>query len=402
MNEMLHNIGHKVLVPVRRFQIKSLITEGKRNRNRTKTHKNNTMAFICNYPQGWNSFKTVFEELKSKKDCKVFLIGYVNDRYPSSTELFWKSIDKDAVIAKEGEIPSIKSLSIDVVFRQTPYDDEFPKEYSARELSKVAKLCYIPYGYQMSKGIHLQSEYNDWFFPFLTAIFACNEPSYKYCVDKANSHSSMHDIKVFNYGYPRFELLEHLNGKKSAEKFLWIPRWSADDIHNNGTSFFKYSELLCEYFDNNRGLSLIIRPHPLMFKNFVKQKLMTEDEVNQYKRKIEVTPNVFLDEESDYLISFNQVDAMIADYSTLIVEFFASGKPIIYCGDVEGINEEISEMVSLMYLATDWDTLEKKINALSVGHDSGYADRKRFIDSFFRMNNNSVSKRIVDSCLNEI
>jgi len=401
MNEAIHKIGHKVLAPIRRIQSKNLKREGKRNRNRTqRMKKHNAVVFIVNYPQGWNSFKKVYEELKKIDSCKVMLIGYENDRYPNSTELFWKSIDHDAIIARDGSVPSIDSLLVDVVFRQTPYDDEYPEEYSARNLSKIAKLCYIPYGYQMSKEIHLQSEYNDWFFPFLTAIYACNDYTYKYCIDKARSYSSTKDIKVFNYGYPRFELLQQSNNK-AVKRFLWIPRWSVDDLNNNGTSFFKYYRLLFEFFSNNRSLSLVIRPHPLMFYNFVRLKLMTEGEVDQFKRMVEESPNIILDDSSDYLQTFNQVDAMIADYSTLIVEFFISGKPIIYCGDTDGFNEDLSKMVSLMYVADNWVDVEKNIGKLSDGKDTGYHDRRIYINSFY-VGSNSISKRIVDSCLNEI
>lgn len=404
MNAIVHNIGHKAKLSLQKIGFAFMRIEGKINRKKNKRKKgsNKTFVFVANYPQGWNSYKKVFEILKSIKGINVILLGYVNDRYPSSTVDFWKQIDSDAVIATNHDIPSLRSLSADVIFRQTPYDDEYPNKYSAREISKVGKLCYIPYGYQMSSGVHLQSEFNDWFLSYLSAVYACNEPSYRFCAEKTNRWRTTRDIHVFDYGYPRFDLLRETSRREDIHRFLWIPRWSVDDIKNNGTSFFDYCNLLIEFFDCRKGLSLLIRPHPLMFGNFVKQKLMTEIEIDTLKRKIDQMPNVFLDENEDYLESFNCTDAMIADYSTLIVEYFVSGKPIIYCGDTQGVNCEMSKMIELMYYADSWEQLSNFITELSKGNDPDYVKRQSFITDFFHIQGNCISERIVESCLNEI
>lgn len=402
MNKIIHDIGHTILIPFRTLQICALRLEGKRNREKFKGRENKVIVFIANYPQGWNSFKPVYDTLKKDKTKKIVLVGYVSERYPSSTESFWKKIDPDAIIAKEGQVPSIAALSADLIFRQTPYDDEFPEEYTARKLSKIAKLCYIPYGYQLPNKIHLDSEYNDWFFPFLTAIYACSDVSYQYCMEKKKLHKTTEDIRVFNYGYPRFELLSEVESSGSVSRFLWIPRWSTDEVKNDGSGFFKYSDLLLDYFSKHQELSLWIRPHPLMFGNFIRKNLMSEAEVQEYRRKIEELPNIFLDEGADYIETFSKVDAMIADFSGLVVEFFVSGKPIIYCGDKGKINHDALRIVTLCYNAEDWNSLQSHIEELSRGYDPEKEERRKYCKELFHRGEHSIAKKIADSCTNEI
>lgn len=406
MNKIIQSVGHVILLPFRLLWMRGIRVDGyiKRKKLRYKCNITKRIVFIANYPQGWNSFKPVYQALKNNQEIEVILLGYVNEKYPSSTKEFWTSIDPNAVIAMVGNIPNISSFSADIVFRQTPYDDGYPKEYYAKEIVKVSKLCYIPYGYQISSGLHLKYEYNDLFFPYLSAIYACNSVTYNYCVKKASSSFLTSDIRVFNYGYPRFDLLSLTDHQNKIASYLWIPRWSVDEKSNNGTGFFKYSKLILDFFKNRQDISLIIRPHPLMFSNFIKQNLMSEEDVKRYKKDISDIPNIKLDESADYLDTFNYADVMIADYSTLIVEFFVSGKPIIYCGDLSAINDEMDELLTFIYPVKDWNELSNAIiNFCRVG-DSKFVQRQDFIKSHFYKSESDIliSEKIAFSCINEI
>lgn len=61
-------------------------------------------------------------------------------------------------------------------------------------------------------------------------------------------------------------------GKKN-KTFLWIPRWTTPADDNEKSTFLMYKDFLLNYFSNNAELSLIIRPHPLMFDNYIKKDI---------------------------------------------------------------------------------------------------------------------------------
>ena len=93
---------------------------------------------------------------------------------------------------------------------------------------------------------------------------------------------------------------------------------------------------------------------------------------------------------------------MIADFSGLVVEFFVSGKPIIYCGDKGKINHDALRIVTLCYNAENWNSLQSHIEELSRGYDPEKEERRKYCKEFFHRGEHSIAKKIADSCTNEI
>ena len=367
-------------------------------RRRIKT--NEKIVFLVGYPQGWNSLKTVYSTLK-ENGLDVTLIACLTWPYANNNEAFWKSIDKDAIIVPgDNECISLKEIGADVVFRQTPYDEEYPKQYSAKNISKVSKLCYIPYGYEPSPHKHLQIEYNITFFPFLYAIYCDNSSTKAYCDRRANKTPFTKDILRFDYGYPRFDLGELEAYKNRYSTFLWLPRWSLDSTGNNGSSFFLFYEKLIEYFTDKKDKTLIIRPHPSMFNNFINQGAMSKEEVNQFKKRISLLDNIHLDETPNYLDSFNKSDVLISDFSSLLIEYFISGKPIVYWGDDKEFNTETKEMIDSTYKITDWNDLSLILDRLVQNQDNMIDQRNSIIKKFLNKNEGMTSTEKIVNSLN--
>ena len=49
-----------------------------------------------------------------------------------------------------------------------------------------------------------------------------------------------------------------------------------------GSSFLKYKSIFFSIADEHPEISILVRPHPLMFNNFIHTGLMTEEEVKEY------------------------------------------------------------------------------------------------------------------------
>ena len=143
---------------------------------------------------------------------------------------------------------------------------------------------------------------------------------------------------------------------------LWLPRWTAVNQIDNGnleSHFFDYSDNLLKYVDGQDHYRLVVRPHPLMFENYIKYGLMSEQDVLTYKEVMKNNGRFSLDEKPSYDDAFNTADVLVADYSSTIIEFFLRRKPIIYCGKREELSPQIADVTKTFYYANGWDQLKK-------------------------------------------
>lgn len=400
--KFLYNVGPGFILRKRANYYKKRIQE-----EEIVTKKTKTVVFIAMVPASWNSLKPVYEEAKRRTDIeeKLLIVPPINNSLDKSNFEYFKTIEPNAVDAYENQKwIDLKKIKPDFIFQQTPYDHQLPRELRSSYTVKFSQICYVPYGYNSSPDKHLDIEYNEEFVMNVSKIFADNLTSYKYCLDRFTKQRGYHYIQVYNYGFPRFDfcrdknkkLIHNLNIKR---QFMWIPRWSVDSVNNDATSFFLYKEKLIDYFVGHPDCELVIRPHPLMFDNFVKLGIMTPKEVGMLKKEIQRIQNIRLDNAVDYWIEFDKTDVLIADYSSLDIEFFLTGRPIIYCGALDCFNKQTERMLREFYLANTWEELENHLDRLVRDNDYLYEKRQATIKEFLYENQDHVAKRIIDNLI---
>ena len=164
-----------------------------------------------------------------------------------------------------------------------------------------------------------------------------------------------------------------------------MPRWTAADQINDGnlaSHFFDYSDNLLEYVDGQDYYRLIIRPHPLMFENYIEYGLMSEQDVLKYKEVMKNNGKFSLDEKPSYDDAFNTADILVTDYSSTIIEFFLRGKPVIYCGKREELSSHIADVTKTFYYVNGWEQLKKVLNDLKNGIDPLKEERRIAVKQF--------------------
>ena len=263
-----------------------------------------------------------------------------------------------------------------------------PKQWSLKNLSKYSLLCYIPYGFDFTKDIHLRIEYNAKFLDYVSYYFADNSETFYYVQNRSKINTFFKTRESFNLGYPRFDFIKTIDHVSLRRKsVLWIPRWSTQS-KNDRSFFFDYLEVLLSFFDRHTEMKLIIRPHPLMFNNFVEKKIMTESEVFDLKNRINKIQNVSWDKNFDYLETFDEVDLMISDFSSLMIEFYATLKPLIYCGgNLKTFNNIGRTMAKGLYHVNNSDELIRTLEMLQYGDDIYYNFNKEIVDKYIKDKN---------------
>ncbi|RKJ05570.1 hypothetical protein D7X87_07770 [bacterium D16-54] len=363
-----------------------------------------SIIFLVYMPQTWNSLKTVYDRAKEYIECETYLVvipynTMLGDGTLINSVKYWESLYPGEVISAKGQFGwlDLKQFNPDIIFRQEPYDNTFPQSYSCKRLSSIARLCYISYGMTMDRR-HLKTVYSHRFMSDVYAFFCDTHEVKEYLEETKNKHPLIGSYQIYYYGFPRFERINtSYKFNRSNHTFTWIPRWTLDGKNNDASSFFLYCAKLIRYFEANQKLNLIIRPHPMMFSNFIDNKILTKEEVRQLFEKINSVDNICLDSEMDYLITFEKTDVLIADFSSLNMEFALSGKPIIYCG--KNIKGCLTEFSDYCYSVRDWEGLKKQIEELSRGCDKYLEERIICSKKHMERIPNNISDNIVKACI---
>lgn len=405
-------IPHEMLELYRAGKYKKIINDAKKYHQASFSYKKKSgdiiIVFMVYQPQSWNSLKTVYEAAVAHPEVVPYVIviggeSRMSDNNSLSALEYFTGVCSNVIdCTSNNEVFDLNRLSPDFVFRQTLYDSSYPEKYSLKELSKISKICYVPYNYNFSPLKHLKIEYDIGSLANVYAVFSESDSNARYCKEQAVKWHL--DLQVFNLGFPRFDLFKRnvTKFKKNGRVFTWIPRWSVDAEENDATSFFKYNENLMEYFRLHKELKLILRPHPLMFDHFVKLGIMTVEDVEIYKSNIDKENNIFLDDNIDYLETLVETDVLIADMSSINYEFYLMGKPMIYCGDPSEYNAETQKMMEYSYIVSNWVELKNKIELLANDVDPTFDDRARDIDDIFSNMPTNIGAAIIDKCLSLI
>ena len=209
--------------------------------------------------------------------------------------------------------------------------------------------------------------------------------------------------KILFNGFSRFDLIKKTETKNEKKCILWAPRWTAPSQrkYDTASSFFKYYQKFLLFASSHPELDFIIRPHPLMFPNFLAQKLITPSEIDDYMHQCNLLGNIQFDEGADYLSTINRTDIFITDYSSLILEYFITGRPVIFLAKGKGFVPEAQQMDKTLYHAFSWNEIEGLLNNLISGNDEMKEKRFSVMNEFLPKQSESISSVILDTIKND-
>lgn len=288
----------------------------------------------------------------------------------------------------------------DYIFVNLPYAWMLPPNYDFKILRKHGQLCFLPYGYGLSDNAYiLRGVANDYFLQQVNYHFATNEldfdfmkPLYKQIEEKG------HKEILYNVGFPRFELNKDAEMCNQKFTILWIPRWTSASKQkdNLGGSFLKYKDDFIKFALSHKECNFVLRPHPLMFDNYIANGLITREEYQALLNTINNSDNLSLDDGPSYLETFNKTNLLIADFSSIVAEFFIQNKPILYTGKAADFGKRTAYITKSFYFVNSFDDIENNINDIIKGLDNKSLDREKMIKEFWKNNEMSASKNILD------
>ncbi len=375
--------------------------------DKRKTEGKKRIGIFTILGENWNSFRTMYDYAKDRKDVCVTVFvfpKYDEGRYDiglyQSTMAFFDSIGVDYTAAYDIATKtwiSFDSYRFDYIFYDEPYP-VYHGDFSITKIYKKARICYIPYGYSITDSEELTKiVMPETFFCYVSYFFKSTDVAEAF-MKQLFKKVGFKNHTIVDLGYPRFDLYDFKeNVNKNGEvSVLWIPRYTLPNINmadpSAETSFFEFKDKIIDYAKTNRRVSWIIRPHPSAFSNFVKNGVLNEKDVNFYLKTINEEKNMRIDSIKDYKFAFEESDILLADFSSLIIEYLLTGKPIIYCGNPDAIQEK--QLIDAMYCVRNWDEIIDITEKLSNNDDPLLEKRRRYVSSIKK--NNRSGEQILD------
>lgn len=363
-----------------------------------KRDKKIKIIFLAHHPGVWMSLKSVFETALQDKDIDAYILPNYDGRYDYYNELYPKNTIRPV---QDGKYLDISSLGADYIFYIIPYQSHYPEPFQSQNLKKIAKLCWVHYGYHFACiGSAYELMNHPSFMGDLSLIFPYNQTL---------SRSYKSKLKIFDFeypkinflGFPRFELTTKKAKNISPKVISWTPRWTDPNEKTVAPSnFLILKDILIDFAKKHKNIELIIRPHGLMFDNFIKKGIMSADEVKSFKEKCENAENISLDKNEEYLPLLNKADIYVSDCTSLLPEFFVTQKPIILYDrllDNSTWCDEINIMYNTIYRENTPEGLISRLESLLAGNDDMFETRVSAIKEFLNGDELNASEKIIQA-----
>lgn len=308
------------------------------------------VGFFCQYIPAWTKVEDLYLAMREDPRFEPVLLclpsgitaqkldnpeSLENDAYDYCLEHGYSEaintlVEKDTWL-------DLKSLDLHYIFYPRPYNLLVPACYSTREVSRYCRVCLIMYGLEFAEEM-ANTSLNRGFMAYTYYYFA-ELPFMKKLNTKRNRIAHWLKLqKTECHGYPMFaHLLKYQDAPSTSYDFskndfrvLWTPRWTTD-LTAGGSNFFTYYEKLLDFAEKNQNFDFLFRPHPLALPHFVETGEMTQQQADAFRAKCEELPNVSLDGAPNYEATLWQSSVMISDISSIMPEFFLTGKPLIFC-----------------------------------------------------------------------
>ena len=357
------------------------------------------VLFVCHEPALWSSFESIYQAMKNDSGFNptIVVLPY---RHSTMLPIEYKE-SKIAEFLQERGFPIVKGYDSenqkwkspadfhpDYLFFQTPYK-MFPSEWSAKQVSKVARVCYVPYACNIFGGSVDRIAHPPTFFENVSLVLKEGEIMRDVFVEKFRQYTWFDQQSVEVTGYPKLDrlhgaaMLPRIAKEKGGEnslQVLWTPRWRTNE---GNCHFFEYKEFFSSYFAKHSESNFVFRPHPLCFQNFIKTGEMDEEEVSRMEAEYASKQNLLIDESGSYEEAFLKSDILVSDISSLLLEYFVTGKPIIYTHKVDSFNDLGQELAKGFYWVRNEAELNKTLTTLMSGEDPLRQIRQELIGSLF-------------------
>jgi hypothetical protein len=340
------------------------------------------VGFLMQHPQGWTGFESVWRSMRDDPafEAVVYAAPYDHPYAPEGgRDAVYPFLEKEGVPYVRWDAKPMTEDFADVLFVQNPYDITRPEPLRTPNLLRhVARLAYIPYGLEIGGGgENAANQFNQILQQTAWAWFA-RSPRHR---DMIARHCDAGGAHVVVTGHPRMDMYRNLRELSPDPEFaafakgrklvFWNPQFDIRPNNTGYSTFLIWQEFFLEEFAKRQDVAFVIRPHPLFFGTLESRKIWTRAQVDDFLRRVEKAGNVLIDRRSSYLPVFAASDAMLSDASSFLLEYGATGRPLLYLHNPDGpsLNDDGEFVRAHNYTALSREDVSSFITMVAEGRD---------------------------------
>lgn len=378
------------------------------------------VVFLAQHPPMWTNTESVYRAFASDPEWETmivalpYMIPTFRGRHDHSQDVF-RFLEERGLPFKRWDEIELERDFAEVTFVENPYDYTRPQGWKIPDLVRAcARLAYVPYGVEIGGGTtNAEYQYNQPLQQFAWAIFARSERQKALFAQNCLTGAA----HVFVTGHPRMDAIRDLESARDPiiESFVdgrravvWNPHL---DVRLNGqpfgagySTFLRWRDFILDEFEQRQDLALILRPHPQLFSQLAEHGVWSEQQIDAYLERCEKLGNVTIDRRPSYLPAFAAASAMISDASSFLLEFPATGKPLLYLHNPfgPGLNSDGVFVTSYCHVAQEEEGVRRFLDMVAAGEDLGGEDRRAAYAEFMHHPPAGVGravKRLIESRL---
>ena len=375
------------------------------------------VGFLCQYIPAWQKVAPIYDKLRSDPRFEPFLICVPSEqmmekesfaaRAENDTYDYFVSQGYDAINALTGANTwlDLRELELSYLFYPRPYNHLLPEPYRTREVSRYCRICILMYGISFAQeDMHIALNRN-----FMAHVYYYFAEFPFTRAENRRINPLPHALKWQKSECLGLPVLGALRRKKEQVseawdfshndfRVIWTPRWTTDKAQG-GSNFFTYYQALLAFAQENPDVDFLHRPHPLALTHFQQTGELTPEQAAAYVEACRELPNVKMDNLPEYEATLWGSSVLVSDISGIMVEYFSTGKPIIFCiTNMElDLAPYFTRMLEGCYVVRSQQELFDTLRMLKKGEDPLAQTRQTIIQELFEDLQASPSARIVEA-----
>ena len=179
------------------------------------------IVFIVEKTEVFSSVQSIVEAAVKNPNCIVYLLPVPRCKFAkydintlSDNETFCKRIKGVNVINTydrvTGQFFDLKEIRPHFIFLSVPYTEEYPEQYRIFNLSKIARVCFVPYGYVLENEklySTVSTALNLLMLQYTSFIFSDGPVSHGFCARRLWISEILDGRRLFDLGFPRFDCI---------------------------------------------------------------------------------------------------------------------------------------------------------------------------------------------------
>lgn len=292
----------------------------------------------------WDSLESVWKAASQQPDCICQLVPIpyydLKDGRPMEPRHY-----EGAKFAENYPILDYREYDLgkekpDIIYIHNPFDSknrltQVEPRFFASELKRYDNvLVYIPYymsGYcdRYENVVHTYRLPGSLYSDYVVLQSEELKKAYEFC--------GFPESKLLVTGSPKVDYVHEIMTQEAPLNERWkkviqnrkviLLNTSIHSTLNNQDWIQEVREQVLEIIQDPQ-LALIWRPHPLLDQTIKEMRPEYKHQYEQLKKEVQNAENAVIDDGEDFADAFRASDAMISDYSSLVLQYSFTGKPV--------------------------------------------------------------------------